>query len=138
MAYETTTVPVWQTQGEIRKLLEKNGGTGVAFISHPPTEGFESMMPIDGVTYRIRIRADVHTDSRDPERDMKRIWRVFFYHLKSVFEASNSGVMEFRQMMMPYIVVKDGRTIGDHILPQLDKAVDGRPERMLGDGGDAI
>lgn len=31
----------------------------------------------------------------------------------------------------PYIVTKNGMTVGEHILPQLDKAVDGNPLRML-------
>jgi len=91
----------------------------------------EAMIPIDGVTYKIRIQARIPDDSRDAERDLRRIWRVLFFHLKSVFEAAASGVLEFREMMMPYVVVKDGRTIAQHILPNLSTAIEGRPERML-------
>lgn len=136
MAYETTKVPVHQSQGDIRKLLVTRGGTGVAFVSQPPMEGLEAMIPIDGVSYKIRITAYVPSDSRDAERDLRRIWRVLFFHLKAVFEAAASGVLEFREMMMPYVVVKDGRTIGQHILPNLATAVEGRPERMLPSGKD--
>lgn len=131
MAYENTKVPVWQSQGDIRKMLASRGGTGVAFVSQPPMEGLEAMIPIDGVTYKIRVTASVPHDSRDAERDLRRIWRVLFFHLKSVFEAAASGVLEFREMMMPYVVVKDGRTIAQHILPNLSTAIEGRPERML-------
>ena len=131
MAYEKTKVPVHLSQGDIRKLLASRGGTGVAFVSQPPMEGMEAMIPIDGVTYKIRIVAHVPPDSRDAERDLRRIWRVLFFHLKSVFEAAASGVLEFREMMMPYVVVKDGKTISQHILPNLATAVEGRPERML-------
>jgi hypothetical protein len=131
MAYERTKVEAARSQVGIRNLLMTCGGAGIAFISQPPMEGFEALMPIDGVTYKVRIQADVPVDSRDVEADVRRIWRVFYYHMKSVFEAADSGVMEFREMMLPYIVVKDGQTIGQHILPNLAKAVESRPERLL-------
>ena len=131
MAYEKTQVPVMQSQSEIKKLVMGRGGTGVAFISHPPNEGFEAMIPIEGVTYKIRIVAQTPVNSRDIERDTRRIWRVIYYHMKSVFEAAASGVMEFREMMLPYIVTRDDKTVGQHILPKLEAALAGRPDRLL-------
>ena len=136
MAYETTTVPVSDSQAAIKKLVMGNGGSGVSFICKPPMEGFEALMPIDGVEYRIRIVASVPSKAADPASHGRRIWRVLFYHLKSVFEASRSGVMEFRELMLPYIVVKDGHTIGEHLLPNLAKAVESDPRRLLGSGKD--
>jgi hypothetical protein len=61
----------------------------------------------------------------------RRIWRVIFYHLKSVFEASESGVMEFRELILPYIVTRDGHTVAEHILPKLAEAIAGNPSRLL-------
>jgi hypothetical protein len=66
------------------------------------------------------------------EREERRIWRVIYYHLKSVFEAADSGVMEFRELMLPYIQIADGRTIAEAVLPQLENAIAGNPSRMLG------
>jgi hypothetical protein len=51
--------------------------------------------------------------------------------MKDIFEASNSGVMEFRELILPYIVTSDGQTIAQHILPKLDQAIDGNPARLL-------
>lgn len=131
MAYENTQVAVPKSQDKIRTLILKNKGTGVAFISQPPMEGFQAMMPIDGKTYTIRISAQVKSDRRDPEQETRRIWRVLFHHLKDIFEASKSGVMDFRELILPYIVTNDGKTIAQHILPKLDSAIEGKPERML-------
>ena len=131
MAYERTAVPVAQSQSEIKKLVMSRGGAGVAFVSQPPTEGFEAMMPIDGVTYKIRISATVPKDSRDSQADERRIWRVLYYHMKSVFESAASGVMEFREMMLPYIVTKDGQTVAQHIIPKLESAIQTDPARLL-------
>jgi hypothetical protein len=131
VAYENTVVAVPKSQDKIRQLIMKNKGTGIAFISQPPMEGFQAMMPIDGQTYTIRISAYIKGGRRDPEKESRRIWRVLFHHLKDIFEASNSGVMEFRELILPYIVTKDGKTVAQHILPKLDSAINGNPERML-------
>lgn len=138
MAYEGTDVAVSRSQEQIRKLLMTNGALGVAFVSQiePYSEGFSAQVPIDGKTYQIRVVALVKVKSRpeQQEQELRRVWRVLYYHLKSVYEAANSGVMEFRELMLPYVVVKDGRTIAQHLLPNLDKAIESRPERLLGSG----
>jgi hypothetical protein len=149
MAYEATQVSVSKSQEGIRKLLLENSATGIAFVTQtePLSEGFEAMVPIDGATYRIRIVAQVKKVERKsrrrrwgtaPKSDLqmqdaenRRVWRVLFYYLKSVYEAANTGVMEFRELVLPYVVVKDGRTIAQHILPNLGKAIENRPERLL-------
>lgn len=134
MAYEKTNVPVWQSQAEIQRMLKKYGGTGVAFVSQPPKEGIEAMIPIEGITYKIRIQAEVSAKVRDPEQALRRIWRVIYFHLKSVFEAAASGVLEFREMMLPYIVTKDNKTVAEHLLPNLATAIEGKSERLLPGG----
>ena len=130
MAYEGTAVPVSRSQEKIKQMILENKGTGVAFVCEPPMEGFQAAMPIDGKTYTIRIQAFIK-EARDPDQETRRIWRVLYHHIKDIFEASNSGVMEFRELILPYIVTNDGQTIAQHILPKLDQAIAGRPERML-------
>lgn len=130
MAYEGTEVPVVKSQDKIRQMLIKHGGGRVAFISDPPLEGFQAVVQIDGKPYSIKIMAHLRA-KRDPEAECRRIWRVLYHHMKGIFEAADSGVMEFREMMLPYIIASDGRTVGEHILPKLDAALAGRPDRLL-------
>lgn len=133
MAYEATEVPVARSQQKLRELLLRNGATGIAIVSQPPQEGFQAMVKIDAATYTIRISAVCKPKSSQAatEQEERRVWRVLFHHLKGIFEASQSGVMEFKEMVMPYIVTKDGRTIAEILIPQLDKAIQANPERML-------
>lgn len=136
MAYESTSVPVARSQEAIRKLIMQNGGNAIAFVSQsdPATEGFEAQIKIQGASYRIRVVASVKPSrtAKEEDQNIRRIWRVLFYHMKSVYESSKSGVLEFRELMLPYIVTSDGRTIGDHIVPRLEQAISGKPERLLG------
>lgn len=134
MAYEETDVPVARSQDAIKKLVMGNGGTGVMFWSKPPLEGFEAFVPLDGAPYHVRIQAEVRAKKGRPsEQEERRIWRVLYFHMKSVYETAASGVLEFREMMLPYIVTTDGRTVGQKILPNLQKSLEAG-ERLLGDG----
>lgn len=146
MAYETTSVPVERTQEAIRKLVMANKGTGVAFLSQPPEEGFEAQVAIDAKTYHVRIMATCkpapkHASATEQEahfaQERRRTWRVIYYHLKSVYESSASGVMEFRKLMLPYVVMPDNRTVAEHIMPKLDAALAGNPSRLLGGAVDS-
>lgn len=133
MAYEHTEVPVVKSQMKLRELLIRNGATAIAIVSQPPQEGFQAVVQIDGSPYSFRISANVKYKSTvaGVEQEERRVWRVLFHHMKAIFEASNSGVQELRQMILPYIITKNGQTIGEIILPQLDKAVQTNPARLL-------
>jgi hypothetical protein len=134
-AYGTTSVPVERSQSAIRDLVMTRGGSGIAFIEQPPMEGFHCLMPIEGVTYTVRIQAQIPTqipkEVRDQNQERRRIWRVLYFHIKSVFESSASGVLEFREMMLPYIVTANNQTVAERILPTLEKAIQTNPARLL-------
>lgn len=136
MSYETTEVPVAKSQQKLRELLLRNKGGRVAFISDPPTEGFQAVVPIDDKEYTIKVMAICKPKFSKSaiEQEERRIWRVLFHHMKTIFEASRSGVMEFREMMLPYIVTNDGRTIAECILPKLEAAMASRADRLLPQG----
>lgn len=133
MSYEQTTVPVAKSQQKLRDMLLSNKGGRVAFLSDPPVEGFSAVVPIDGKEYTIQVmaRCKPKRNGEADEQEARRVWRVILNHMKSIFEASRSGVLEFREMMLPYIMTHDGKTVAEHILPHLDQSLAGRPERLL-------
>lgn len=146
MAYETTEVAVSKSQEQIRKLIYGHKGTGLMLLSHPPREGFEAMVELDGTPYHIRIMAICKPISRYDGRGMarsekslaiateqegRRVWRVLYWHLKAVFEAADAGVIDIRDVIMPYVVLKDGMTIADHIKPQMPTIMNADPSRLL-------
>ena len=149
MSYDTTKVPISQSQEAIWRLIYSHRGTGVSLISQPPREGFEALVTITDMPYRIRVMAtcakvDPLTSQgkrRAPavieelrQNEVKRVWRVLFWHLKAMFEAADSGVIDIRDVIMPYVVTRDGRTLSEHIIPQMERAMIDDPARMLVDG----
>jgi hypothetical protein len=143
MAYESTSVSVPKSQEAIRKLISTRSspeGTRIATVSDPPREGFSASVFIDNKNYHIRIMATRKAVPKNrtakqqemfKEQELRRIWRVLYHHLKSVFEAAESGVMEFKELMLPYIVMPNGMTIAEAVIPQLDAKLAGKPERLL-------
>lgn len=146
MAYDSTKVPISQSQEAIRKLIYSHRGTGVSLMSQPPREGFEALVSIQDLPYRIRVMATcAKVDSMTSQgkrrasgaieemrqAEIRRVWRVLFWHLKAMFEAADSGVIDIRDVIMPYVVTRDGRTLSEHIIPQMERAMIDDPERML-------
>jgi hypothetical protein len=133
MAYDKTEVSVVKSQDAIRRLIYAHRGTGVMLISHPPREGFEAMVMIGEQSFHVRVMAtckDVSSDKYGIKRtgnsltntldqEARRVWRVLYWHLKALFEAADSGVIDIRDVIMPYVVLADGRTLSDHVVPRM-------------------
>jgi hypothetical protein len=143
LAYDKTSVFVSKSQDGIRKLIMARKGSKIAFISDPPREGFQAEVLIDKLPYQIRIFGTVESDTSSRtarqrenylDQEHRRIWRVLFYHLKSVFEASDSGVMEFREIMLPYLITGNGKTVAECLVPNLGKIVSSSPMLLLDNG----
>ncbi|HEX5426586.1 MAG TPA: hypothetical protein VFW94_23765 [Candidatus Acidoferrales bacterium] len=148
MAYENTEVAVSKSQDGIRKLIYAHQGTGLMLLSQPPREGFEAMVKISDQDYHIRVMATAKPKTKDRsgwtlrgakkagaiEQENRRVWRVLYWHLKAMFEASDSGVIDVRDVIMPYVVLKDGMTLADHIKPQMSQLMNLDPARLLSAG----
>ncbi len=134
MAYERTDVPISDSQSGIRKLVYAHKGTGISFISQPPREGFEALVTMNDIGYHIRVMATAQ-EGRNREQEERRVWRVLFYHLKAMFEAADSGVIAVEDIILPYIVTPDNRTIAEHMKPKLAELRNMNAEKLLTAGG---
>lgn len=110
-------------------MIYAHKGTGVILVSQPPREGFEAMVTIDKLAYHLRIMATCRTrdkwngpfTDRAREQEERRVWRVLYWHLKAMFEAADSGVIDIRDVILPYVVMQDGRTLSEHIVPRMNE-----------------
>jgi hypothetical protein len=133
MAYDKTEVGVSKSQDAIRKLIYGHRGTGLMLVSEPPREGFEAKIMVENVLFHIRVMAICKNVTKDRngylrtqnglataiDQENRRVWRVLYWHLKALFEAADSGVIDIRTVVMPYVVLKDGRTLADHVIPRM-------------------
>jgi hypothetical protein len=136
MSYDKTEVPLVKSQSEIRRLIYGHKGTGVSFMSQPPREGFEALVTMGGEAYHIRVMATCKKVSDSGrEQEERRVWRVLYWHLKAMFEAADSGVIAIEDIIMPYIVTPDGRTIAEHVAPKLAEMRELTHDKLLTAGG---
>lgn len=147
MAYENTEVSISKSQDQIRQMVYAHRGTGLMLVSKPPQEGFEAFITIEAMAYHIRVMATCKNVSRDrygitrsdkitanaKAKEERRVWRVLFHHLKAMFEAADSGVIDIRNVVMPYVVLRDGRTLADHVQPRMKELMTMDPARLLED-----
>jgi hypothetical protein len=134
MAYESTSVPVERSQGEIRKLLAKHGAGRFAFGEERDDVGqrwaaisftygghaVRMRVPLKLVDERavstkyMRARTKSKDDIRNElyEQEEKRIWRVLAWNLKARLVAVEEGVETFEEAFLAHLVDQQtGRTI---------------------------
>lgn len=133
MAYEWTTVPVAKSQESIRGLIYGHKGTGINIISRRPQEGFEALITLNDGPLHIRVMATCKPTKTDQlrEQEERRVWRVLFYHLKAMFDATDSGVINILDVIMPYVVTSDGRTLSEQITPKIRELQTLNTEKLL-------
>lgn len=137
-AYRTTTVPIHESQADVRELLRARKATGMQITeSWSGDESFADVrfgMPGDaGGFYAYRIR--VKTPVLDPEafrvrinqtrqtrlptpaemtakrsQAERQIWRLVYWWLKTQFEAADAGLVSLEEAFLPWMELPDGRT----------------------------
>lgn len=114
---ENTSVPVARSQAELSTLLDKIGATGLMIGRRIPrvVVGFE----VNSKAIRFEM---LIPEGKDPAQEERRCWRALLLIIKAKFEAQMSGVTTFETEFMPYFVMKNGKTLGENILPQLEDA----------------
>ena len=135
MAYRYTEVSPEKSQGQIKRILIAHGASNIQFgSSFEPLriEGFQASVTIEAKPYGIRIAvpvAEQKTESRQ-DQEVRRVWRVLYHHVKAIFEAADSGVIDIRELLLPYFVTKSGKTIGKQIIEDLPLALES-PKKTL-------
>lgn len=145
MSYaEGTHVPIIQSQGEIRKTLDKYGATGFAFGEQRGMHvvmfqmagrmiKFTLPMPVQGLAKTKR--GDTMTKTQ-VEKEERRRWRCLVIAIKAKLECVESGITTMEQEFMAQIVLPNGQTVGDAMQPQIASAYQtGKMPPLLGYSG---
>ena len=125
MAYaEKTTVPVSKSRIEIEELIRKHGAG--QFVS-----GFSGNKIMIGFTAsgrQVRFVMEIPAGKTDNQTDQieRQRWRALLLVIKAKFEAIESGVSCFDDEFMAHIVIPDGQTIGEYMIPQIEEAYESR------------
>lgn len=124
MAYAVETkVPVVQSQGDIRKVLAKYGATGFAFGERDggAVVMFEMQCRRMKFVLPLPILSKGCTDAsaRTHEQICRSKWRCLLLAIKAKLECVESGITTLEQEFLAHVVLPNGQTCGDVMVPQI-------------------
>jgi hypothetical protein len=136
-----TNVSVERSKAEIEATIMKYGATGLLTGWHGnhamvqfemKTRQLRFMLPLpDKADKRFwytparRNKRDEHGAYLEWEQACRQRWRALLLAIKAKLEAVECGISEFEQEFMANIVLPDGFTIGERILPGLPEVFRG-------------
>ena len=96
-------------------------------------EGFRASIAIEGKPYGIKVAVPIREKKNPKAQDQeeRRVWRIIYHHMKAIFEAADSGVIDIRELLLPFFVTRDGRTLGQIIINDFQKAIEAPKHAFL-------
>lgn len=134
---ENTTVSSDKSRAEIETTLARYGAT--AFMYGWDQTGAVIMFQTQGRRVKFVLPLPDRTDPtfhRTPAKGLRRTpeqaaaaweqacrqrWRALALVIKAKLEAVEAGITVFDDEFLAHMVTGDGRTIGEHLRPQLDE-----------------
>lgn len=144
-AYKSTSVNWAKSQSAIVKMLIQRAIYQTRFTNLENKFVIEFLAPQEDakpVGIRIIVPAQYEGENEDKkQKELNRMHRVLFYHLKAKFVAIDSGLTEFMEEFMPHLIVMDKKgnstTMGQMLLPQYKSSLESGEQKdfkLLGDG----
>ena len=153
---EKTQVSSAQSRAEIERTLARYGATGFVYgwQEDRALVGFQMrgkqirfILPLPDRNDPEFVYTPARGKQRSPEQQeaayeqaVRQRWRALV--IKAKLEAVEAGITIFEEEFMAHIVLPDGRTVGQYMLPQIEETYQsGRmpallPQLMAGDGGE--
>lgn len=111
---QNTSVPSRHTKGEIEKELSRFGASG--FVAGWQDGIAAICFIMGGISYRYSIKI------ADDEKEERRLWRSLLLCIKGKLVAVSDGLKTFEQEFIGSIVMPNGKTADEIILPQIQEA----------------
>lgn len=129
-----TNVSVDKSRSEIERILVRYGATSFAY----GWQGDRAVIQFTAEDRQIRFelplparteRRFTHTPTglkrpdaavaKEWEQGCRQRWRALVLCIKAKLEAIESGISTFEQEWLAWVVLPDGRTVGDHVQPAI-------------------
>ena len=150
MSYaKNTTVSPEKSQEEIKKILRRYGADRFGIMEEK--DKGHVMFEYNGLLIQMSVDFPDKEEFSKTESGKKRIdsaietafnqsirqrWRALLLAIKAKLEAIESGISTIEQEFMAFVMMPDGRPLGEHIIPRLNEiSKTGKMPKMLTMGG---
>jgi len=101
LSYYNTKVPIYKTQNDIRKVLQKFGLQGTRFTEYKNVGIIEFILTKDNKELMFRFKYDLPI-----EKYKSQIYRGLFHYLKNRFMAIEFGITTIEKEFLQELVLK--------------------------------
>lgn len=135
---EKTSVPVDRSQAEIKKILSRYQAVGFAYgeqgersvvMFEMKGRRFKFILPMPKAPTSQATQASIKTY----EQLCRSRWRCLVLAIKAKLECVENGITTLEQEFMAHIVLPNGKTVGEVMLPQIESSYqNGKMPPLLG------
>jgi hypothetical protein len=139
-----TTVSPQRSRAEIENILVRYGACSFVFAQQPGRSAIAFELGGRKIRFIIleppveRFKQTESGRSRSGEaadlahaKEIRRMWRALVLVIKAKMEAVESGIVTIESEFMAHIVLPDGRTVAEEVLPRIASAYEGRSVPLL-------
>lgn len=132
---EKTRVAPEKTRAEIERVLARYGASSFAYGTQPG----RAMIMFETKDRRIRFELPLVPPNRatqvQGEQFTRSRWRALLLSIKAKLESVEAGIESFDEAWMSHIVMPNGRTMAQHMIPYLEESYgQGKMPPLLGFG----
>lgn len=135
-----TSVSVEKSRAEIESILDRYGADGFSYAT------MNGVVQIEFLAHERRVRFVLHLPEKGdkefthtPTRGNRRTeaqayaaweqacrqsWRALALVIKAKLEAVEAGISEFEEEFLAHVVLPNGQTVGQWMIPQVEQAYD--------------
>lgn len=133
-----TSVSSEQSQAEIRKVVARYGATKFAYLEEDERAAImfeiqnrriKFLLPLpsknDSVFWETpgrKLKRTPDSAFREWEQACRQRWRALALAIKAKLEAVESGIATFEEEFLAYVVMPDGLTVAEHVMPNIERA----------------
>ncbi len=138
---KSTRVPVSRSKNEIERTLVKYGADDIMMGTSKRGSLAFVAFQIEGRNVRMNLPLPSPDDKeftktatgmnrseselvRRWEQACRQRWRVLGLFVKAQLEVVANGIMSIDEAFLPWVLLPDGRTIGEHVLPDLSRMLE--------------
>lgn len=130
-----TSVAPEKTRAEIERVLARYGASSFAYGTQPG----RAMIMFETKDRRIRFELPLVPPNRSTQAQGEQFtrsrWRALLLSIKAKLESVEAGIESFDEAWMSHIVMPNGRTMAQHMIPYLEESYgQGNMPPLLGFG----
>ncbi len=119
---QDTKVTVGASRDEIERLLRRTGASQIYAGTDTDKKRIVLGFKHEGRHVKIQVSTDRPTRRCDEEQIEREAWRCLLLLLKAKLEMIAMGATSFEQEFLANILLPDGSTVGDEVLPRVAEA----------------